>query len=548
MLLWVLMLAGWGAVFARRGRRLPTAISVRVLAVLGLVSVGFSAFVLLTSNPFIRLDPVPPDGADLNPLLQDWGMILHPPLLYMGYVGCAVTFAFAVAGLLAGRLDSAWARWVQPWSLMAWVFLTIGIALGSWWAYRELGWGGWWFWDPTENASLMPWLAATALIHSLAVTARRGHLLHWTLFLSIGVFSLSLLGTFLIRSGVLSSVHAFAMDPTRGLFILGLLALVIGGSLALYAWRYPRTPALAGFGWLSRESMLLGNVLLLMAALATVMLGTLYPLLLDVFGLGKVSVGPPYFDAVFVPVMAPLLMLMAIGPLTDWHRADPRRLVKRMRWAFAAALAVAVAIPLVQGGARPWVSLGLFLAFWILLTLVLGLIERLTGRGDGRAAAPRRLTRGFVGMQIAHTGMAVLVVGITLVSAYSIERDVRLDVGESVELAGHRFTLRDVTAHTGPNYVADRGVVEVVRADGRRLTLYPEKRLYNASRMAMTEAALHVGAFGDLYVSLGDYLGGRAWSLRLYRKPFIGWLWAGATLMALGGLLAATRRTRVGSG
>jgi cytochrome c-type biogenesis protein CcmF len=445
MLLWVVILAGWTSAVTLFGRRLPLAVSARVLGVLGLVSVGFLAFVLFTSNPFVRLFPAPPDGADLNPLLQDAGMILHPPMLYMGYVGFSVAFAFAIAALLGGRLDAAWARWARPWTTAAWVFLTIGIALGSWWAYRELGWGGWWFWDPTENASLMPWLAGTALMHSMAVTEKRGHFLTWTLFLSITVFSLSLLGTFLIRSGVLSSVHAFANDPARGLFILAFLGVIVGGSLLLYAWRYPRVGSVGTFNWLSRESLMLGNNVLLVAALATVMLGTLYPLFLDVLGLGKVSVGPPYFNAVFVPLMAPLLFLMGVGPLARWRQTSLPGLAVRLRWAFAVSMALALILPLLHGGLRPLVSLGLFLALWILTSVIIGLYERLKGLGW----AVGRLPRGFVGMQVAHTGLAVAVIGITLVSAYETERDVRMDVGEHVDLAGYRFTFRGATAQPG---------------------------------------------------------------------------------------------------
>jgi cytochrome c-type biogenesis protein CcmF len=538
MLLWVLILAAWTLAVAVLVRRLPPRTLARILAVLGLVSVGFLAFVLLTSNPFARLFPAPLDGADLNPLLQDFGMILHPPMLYMGYVGFAVTFAFAIAALLEGRLDRAWARWARPWTLAAWVFLTIGIALGSWWAYRELGWGGWWFWDPTENASLMPWLAGTALIHSLAVTEKRGHFITWTLFLSIAVFSLSLLGTFLIRSGVLSSVHAFANDPARGMFILGLLAAVIGGSLWLYAWRYPRVAQAGGFGWLARESLLFGNNLLLIAALGTVMLGTLYPLFLDVLGLGKVSVGPPYFNAVFVPLMAPLLFLMGIGPLARWRQTSLPELIVRLRWGLVIGLILAATVPLLHEGMSPMVSLGLFLAFWVLFSVAIGFAKRL--RAPGMTVG--RLPRGFWGMQIAHTGLALVVIGITMVSNYETERDVRMDVGEYVDLAGYRFTFLGATAESGPNYVADRGVVEVTFGKGRSLMLYPEKRKYTASGMAMTEAALHSSLSGDLYVALGDHLGGQVWSLRVYHKPFVGCLWAGAFLMALGGILAASDR------
>ena len=538
MLLWVLMLAGWTAALTVLSGHLPAQIRARTLGVLGLVSVGFLVFVVATSNPFERLLPPPADGRDLNPLLQDAGMVLHPPMLYMGYVGFSVAFAFAVAALLGGQLDAAWARLARPWATLAWVMLTIGIALGSWWAYRELGWGGWWFWDPTENASLMPWLAGTALVHSLAVAERRGQLLTWTLFLSIAAFALSLLGTFLIRSGVLSSVHAFANDPARGLFILGLLAAVIGSSLLLYAWRFPRSSAPATFGWLSRESLLLANNALLVAALATVMLGTLYPLFLDALGLGKVSVGPPYFDAVFVPLFAPLLFLVAVGPLTPWGQGGVADLAKRTRWAFAGALALAVGVPLTQGAIRPLAALGVFLAAWILLGGLVGLAEARGHRGGSLG----RLSRGFWGMQVAHAGLAVVVLGITLVSNYQSERDVRMNVGDHVDLAGYRFVFRGATGQAGPNYVADRGTVEVTAPDGRSFTLYPEKRKYNATGVGMTEAAVRTGVQGDLYVSLGEHLGGRAWSVRLYHKPFVGWLWAGGALMALGGLLAVSDR------
>jgi cytochrome c-type biogenesis protein CcmF len=538
MLLWVLMLTGWTAALTVLSRHLPAETRARTLGVLGLVSVGFLAFVVATSNPFERLLPAPPDGRDLNPLLQDAGMVLHPPMLYMGYVGFSVAFAFALAALLGGQLDAAWARWARPWTTLAWAFLTVGIALGSWWAYRELGWGGWWFWDPTENASLMPWLAGTALVHSLAVAERRGQLLAWTLFLSIAAFALSLLGTFLIRSGVLSSVHAFANDPARGLFILGLLAVVIGGSLLLYAWRFPRSDEPAAFGWVSRESFLLANNALLVAALATVMLGTLYPLFLDALGFGKVSVGPPYFDAVFVPLLAPLLFLVAVGPLTPWRQGSVADLAGRTRWAFAGALVLAVAVPLAQGGVHLLAVLGVFLGAWILLGVVVGVGEARRRSGGNRT----RLPRGYWGMQVAHAGLAVVVLGVTLVSNYQSERDVRMNIGDHVDLAGYRFVFKGATGHAGPNYVADRGTVEVKAPDGSTLTLHPEKRKYNAAGVGMTEAAVRSGVLGDLYVSLGEYLGGQAWSVRVYYKPFVGWLWAGGALMALGGLLAAFDR------
>ncbi len=536
MLLWVLTLAGWASALTLVSpRRLAEDQAARALGVLGLVSTGLTAFVLFTSNPFARLSPVPPDGADLNPLLQDWGMILHPPMLYLGYVGFSVTFAFALAALIAGRLDADWARQARPWAAAAWACLTAGIGLGSWWAYRELGWGGWWFWDPTENASLMPWLAGTALLHSLAVTSRRGGQVTWSLFLAIAAFSLSLLGTFLIRSGVLSSVHAFATDPSRGLFILSLLALVIGGSLALYAWRQPRgpAPAEAGFHWAARESLLLGNNLLLAAALGTVMLGTLYPLALDVLGLGKVSVGAPYFNAMFVPLMAPVLFLMGLGPLARWQREAPLRLLLRLRWAGTAALALTAALVWGQGGLSPLASLGVALGLWVLLAT---LTAALTQGGPGLARW---------GMLVAHAGLGVLVLGITLVSALSAERDLRMEPGDHLDLGGYRFVLSAVNPAAGPNYVADRATVEVTGADGVTHTLYPERRKYNASRIGMTEAGIDSGPLRDLYCSMGEYLGGQAWSLRLHVKPFVSWLWAGAGLMVLGGLLAALGRARV---
>ncbi len=534
LLLWVLIMAGWGALVPVLGRGLQAALVARVLGVMGLLGLGFLAFLLLTSNPFVRLYPVPADGADLNPLLQDWGMILHPPLLYLGYVGFGVTFAFAVAALLDGAPDATWARRVRPWAGAAWVFLTIGIALGSWWAYRELGWGGWWFWDPTENASLMPWLAGTALLHSLAVTARRGQLAAWSLLLAIATFALSLLGTFLVRSGMLSSVHAFAADPARGLFILALLALAVGGSLALYAARAPRRAPAAPLDWPSREAFLLGQNLLLMVALGTVLLGTLYPLLLDVLGLARVSVGPPYFNSVLVPVAAPLLFLAAIGPVARWRDAPLPALASRLRWAFGSALALALLLPLAVGGPRPGATLGLFLGLFILGSMAVALAER-------RGPLPRRA----LGMHVAHAGLAVLVLGITLVSHYALERDVRLASGESADLGRLTFTFHGTTPVQGPNWVGDRGAVSVALGNGRSAWLYPEKRRYQVSGIAVTEAALHSTPWRDLYVSLGQFIGNDAdgrqvWSLRLYRKPFIGWLWARGALLALGGALAAS--------
>jgi len=540
LLLWVLMLAFWGAAVAVFSRRLPDAMAARVIGVMGLISIGFIVFTLTTSNPFERQLPAAIEGNDMNPLLQDWGMIIHPPMLYMGYVGFAVAFAFAIAALLSGRLDAAWARWSRPWTIAAWTFLTLGIVLGSWWAYRELGWGGWWFWDPTENASFMPWIAGTALIHSLAATEKRGVFKAWTVLLALTTFSLSLLGTFLVRSGVLSSVHAFATDPARGAFILGFLVVVVGGSLALYAWRAPRIIAGGGYSGFSRESLLLANNVLLIAALGAVLLGTLYPLVVDALGLGKISVGPPYFNAVFVPLIAPALFLMGIGPLARWRNGRLADVAARLKWPFAAVLASGFALAFALDEFKPWAALGFCLALWIAYTVGLAFRDRLRGGGD--------LPRAFWGMQLAHFGMAVGVAGIAVVAAYSSERDVRMAPGGSAELAGYTFTFRGAGPREGPNFHAMRGTVEVSRNGARVATLHPEKRVYTASGMAMTEASVHPNFFRDVYVALGEPLDDQgAWSVRLFHKPFINWLWLGALLMAIGGFLAATdHRYRLG--
>jgi cytochrome c-type biogenesis protein CcmF len=510
---------------------------------MGLISVGFLAFLLTTSNPFDRLIPAAVDGRDMNPLLQDWGMIIHPPMLYMGYVGFAVAFAFAIAALLSGRLDAAWARWSRPWTTVAWAFLTLGIALGSWWAYRELGWGGWWFWDPTENASFMPWIAGTALIHSLAVTEKRGAFKAWTVLLALTAFSLSLLGTFLVRSGVLSSVHAFATDPARGAFILGFLVLVIGGSLVLYAWRAPKMLSGGGFTWFSREALLLGNNVVLLAALGSVLLGTLYPLLIDALGMGKISVGPPYFNAVFVPLMAPALFLMGIGPLARWKEASLPDMVSRLKWALAISVATGILLPLTLDGFNPWATFGFAMAMWILLTVLIGFRDRL--KNGARLSS---LTRSFWGMQLAHLGMAVGVAGITVVANYQVERDVRMNIGDHTELAGYTFTFLGTTEHQGPNYRAARGTVEVSKNGKKLYELHPEKRIYNASGMPMTEASIQPALFDDIYVALGEPLdeAAQTWAVRVFHKPFINWLWIGALFMVIGGFLAASdRRYRI---
>jgi cytochrome c-type biogenesis protein CcmF len=547
LLLWVLILGFWSTAVSVFSRHLPDDMAARVIGVMGLISVGFLAFLLTTSNPFERLLPAAIDGNDMNPLLQDWGMIIHPPMLYMGYVGFAVAFAFAIAALLSGKMDVAWARWSRPWTTVAWAFLTLGIMLGSWWAYRELGWGGWWFWDPTENASFMPWIAGTALIHSLAATEKRGAFKAWTVLLALVAFSLSLLGTFLVRSGVLSSVHAFATDPARGAFILGFLAVVIGGSLVLYAWRAPKMITGSSFTGFSRESLLLANNVILIAALGAVLLGTLYPLFMDAMGLGKISVGPPYFNAVFVPLMAPALFLMGVGPLARWKEASLPDMVTRMKWALGVALATGLLLPLTLDGFKPWAALGFFLAAWIALAVLAALLDRLKYSQDTLPQKLASLPRGFWGMLLAHVGMAVGIVGIAVVANYSAERDVRMEVNSYAELAGYTFTFRGATEHDGPNYRAARGTLEVSK-DGKPVaTLHPEKRVYNASGMAMTEASVHPNIFRDIYVAMGEQLDDQgAWTVRLFHKPFINWLWFGALFMVAGGFMAASdKRYRI---
>jgi cytochrome c-type biogenesis protein CcmF len=534
LLLWALMLGVWMVAVSLFTGHLPEEMVARVLGVMGLVSAGFLAFMLFTSNPFDRLVPAAAEGRDLNPLLQDPGMVLHPPMLYMGYVGFSVAFAFAVAALLSGRLDATWARWSRPWTTVAWAFLTVGIALGSGWAYYELGWGGWWFWDPVENASFMPWLVGTALIHSLAVTEKRGAFRSWTVLLAICAFALSLLGTFLVRSGVLTSVHAFAVDPKRGVFILALFVILIGGALVLYAWRTSRIGLGGDFAPVSRESFLLANNVLLAAAAGAVFLGTLYPLALDALGGGKISVGPPYFETVFVPLMAPALFLMAVGPLARWKRASLPELAVLLRWALAVSLALGMLLPLAMGKWSAMVGFGLALALWILISCLLML----------RKGAKR--TRSFYGMVLAHAGVAVFVVGVTLVKGYESERDASMKPGDSVTLGEHVFKLETVQSVAGPNYKAARATVTVTRGGKQVSVLHPEKRIYTVQQMPMTEAAIDTGVTRDLYVSLGDPVADGAWLVKVQHKPFIDWIWAGCLIMALGGFLAASdRRYRV---
>lgn len=548
LLLWALMLALWTASVTLFSRHLPQEMVARVLSVMGVISVGFLLFMLLTSNPFLRLIPAAPDGRDLNPLLQDAAMVAHPPMLYMGYVGFSVAFAFAISALISGRLDATWARWSRPWTTVAWMFLTCGIALGSFWAYYELGWGGWWFWDPVENASFMPWLVGTALIHSLAVTEKRGGFKSWTVLLAIAAFSLSLLGTFLVRSGVLTSVHAFATDPKRGIFILAFLTFVIGGSLFLYAWRARQVGLGGKFNLISRESFLLANNVLLTVAAGSILLGTLYPLIIDALGMGKLSVGPPYFNAIFVPVMVPAVFLMGVGPLARWQKANLPALAIRLRWAFMLSLVTALLLPFLLGKWKAMASLGLLLALWIVTTTLLNLRERLGGLSGH--SLWRRLalqSRSYYGMQLAHFGVAVFVVGVSLVTGYEAEKDVRVVAGDQVHLAGYDFRLNGVRNVIGPNYRAARAEIDVTK-DGKPIrTMYPEKRAYLVSENPMTETAIDTGLFRDLYISLGEPLGAGAWSMRVHYKPFVTWIWGGAVLMAIGGGLAVSdRRYKIG--
>jgi len=533
LLLWLELLAIWTVSVAIFSRQMPLAMVARVIAVLGLISTGFLLFVLTTSNPFERLFPVPMEGKDLNPLLQDPGLVIHPPMLYMGYVGFSVAFAFAIAALLAGRLDVAWARWSRPWTLVAWAFLSFGIGLGSWWAYTELGWGGWWFWDPVENASLMPWLVGTALIHSLMVTEKRGSFKAWTVLLAISAFSLSLLGTFLVRSGVLNSVHAFASDPTRGVFILIFLAVVVGSSLTLFAWRAGSVSLGAKMAWVSRESVLLSNSVLLVVATAAVLLGTLYPMVIDALNMGKLSVGPPYFNTVFIPLMVPVLFLMVLGVRARWRESTLQEWLHPLRRIGVAALVSGCLVSLYFGWS--WgVAGGMALGVWVILGTLEPAVERLR--------KPGKIPLSFFAMHCAHLGMAVLVIGVTLSKGYEVEKDVRIAAGDTVTLGDYSFELKRVTEVMGPNYVAKRAEVLVTRNGDTVATLFPEKRRYPSTAMPMTEAAIDTNLWRDLYVSLGEPLNNPAqeWSMRFYLKPFLLWVWLGVLMMVFGGLLAVT--------
>ena len=538
LLLWVLILSGWTYAVTIFDEGLPPRFSALVISVLGAVSIGFLSFMLFTSNPFNRLIPAVADGGDLNPLLQDPGLIIHPPILYLGYVGSSVAFAFAIAALIQGRITAQAARWIRPWAIATWIFLTLGIALGSWWAYYELGWGGWWFWDPVENASFMPWLLGTALIHSLAVTEKRGAFKNWTVLLALATFALSLLGTFLVRSGVLTSVHAFATDPGRGIFILALLGTVIGGSLILYAWRGPSTFAGGNYEPISREVFLLLNSSLLAVATATVLLGTLYPLALEALGLGKISVGPPYFNVVFSAVMLPLIAILGIGQFSRWKSDSPQRLVQRLAYPFSAAVA-ATAIMMVMLGGQKVIAAGVGIGFamWVIATTLFGIRERCHGRRHPWFII-FNLPRAFVGQCIAHIGFACTIIGVVVTSFYSIDEHQRLAPGDSAEIGGYEFLFVGLRTYTGPNYQSTEGNFEL-RRDGRFITtLKPEKRLYHVRNMPMTEAGIAPGFTRDLYVSLGEPLEGNAWSVRMHFKPFVRWIWLGALLMACGGFIA----------
>lgn len=552
LLLWALILAGWAFAVSVFSRKLPLDMVALVLGVMGVIAVGFLLFMLLTSNPFDRYLPLAPtDGGDLNPLLQDPGLIIHPPMLYMGYVGFSVAFAFAIAALISGRLDSAWARWSRPWTTVAWAFLTVGIALGSWWAYYELGWGGWWFWDPVENASFMPWLVGTALIHSLAVTEKRGVFKSWTILLAIFAFALSLLGTFLVRSGVLTSVHAFANDPERGVFILGFLLVIVGGSLAIYALRAPVVKSITNFDWLSRETFLLINNIILVVIMLTVLLGTLFPLFADALGMGKISVGPPYFNFFFVPFMAILGLFMAVGPLSLWKKTSAERLWKLLKHPLILSIIAAIIFPLLYGDSyKISAALTVFVAAWIIFVTIADLFDK-TRNASTRLQGLRKLTRSYYGMVTAHVGIAVTILGACLNTIYSDQRDLRMEEGQRLALGRYEYHFVEIKDIRGPNYLAQQGHIEVF-SEGKKISdLKPEKRRYFSNNDVMTEAAIDSSFWGDLYVAMGEPLapgenGQQAWAVRVHDKPFVNWIWLGSLLMALGGFLAiADKRYRL---
>ena len=535
LLLWSLILSLWTIAVAVYSRNLPEILMARVLAVMAMISTGFLAFMLFTSNPFERIFPTPLDGTELNPLLQDPGLAIHPPMLYMGYVGFSVAFAFAVAALLGGKLDATWARWSRPWTTIAWSFLTFGIALGSWWAYNELGWGGWWFWDPVENASFMPWLVGTALIHSLASSEKRGVFKSWTVLLAILAFSLSLLGTFIVRSGVLVSVHAFATDPARGVFILAFLVVVVGGSLALFAWRSAAVVSFGRFQWFSRETALLLNNIIFLSAAAAVFVGTMYPLVVDAFGVGKISVGRPYFDTMFALIAIPLLLLLGVGPAIRWKGDNWSRIAKTILPFFGISLVVGLLLPfLIEDKLNLATGLGLAGALWVSLTTLKDLFLRLSRK--------MKLPLSYVGMVMAHLGVAIFVVGITVTMSYSEEKDLLMVPGSTYDIAGYDFRFQGTRKVQGENYSADEAVIEVWSGDEKSGDLFPQKRTYSGKSNPMTEASIDKTLFRDLYAALGEEKGNGAWSMRVYYKPMIRWIWLGCLFMAIGGVLAVSDR------
>lgn len=535
LLLWSLILSVWTIAVAVYSRNLPEILMARVLAVMAMISTGFLAFMLFTSNPFERIFPVPLDGSELNPLLQDPGLAIHPPMLYMGYVGFSVAFAFAVAALLGGKLDATWARWSRPWTTIAWSFLTLGIALGSWWAYNELGWGGWWFWDPVENASFMPWLVGTALIHSLASTEKRGVFKSWTVLLAILAFSLSLLGTFIVRSGVLVSVHAFATDPARGVFILAFLVVAVGGSLALYAWRSATVVSYGRFQWFSRESALLLNNIIFLTAAVAVFVGTMYPLVVDAFGVGKISVGRPYFDTMFSLVAIPLLLLLGVGPAVRWKGDDWLRISKVVAPFFVVSLVLGLLLPfLIEEKLNLTTGLGLAGALLVALTTLKDLFIRISRN--------LKLPLSYVGMLLAHLGVAIFVAGVTVTMTYSEEKDLRMVPGSSYDISGYEFRFQGVRKVKGENYTADEAVIEIWQGNEKTGELLPQKRIYSGKGNPMTDASIDKTLFRDLYAALGEELENGAWSMRVYYKPLIRWIWLGCIFMTVGGVLAVSDR------
>ena len=546
LLLWILMLTGWTLAVAVFSRKLPSTMVSQVLSVMGMVCVGFFLFIIVTSNPFDRLLPnVPADGQDLNPLLQDIGLIIHPPMLYMGYVGFSVAFAFALAALINGRLDAAWARWSRPWTTVAWSFLTIGIALGSWWAYYELGWGGWWFWDPVENASLLPWLSGTALMHSLAVTEKRGVFKSWTVLLAIVTFALSLLGTFLVRSGVLTSVHAFASDPERGAFLLMLLGITVVGSLALYAFRAPVVHVRSRYGSLSREIFLLLNNVLLVTATLLVAIGTLYPLVLDYLDMGKLSIGEPFFNTTFSPLAVAAGLLLGAGIFSRWKKTDGGWLGRKLLWPLAVSLIASVAVIMTYGGFKPWAFSGVFTAIWVTVATLWDLWDKSSSR-KGRLHGLKRQSRSYWGMVLGHLGVAMVMAGATVVSNYGIERDVRMVPGDSAMVGDYQIVFKDIGDRRGANFTAQYGSFDVF-LDGKKVSeLHPEKRNYPVGMSVMTEADIDAGLFRDIFVAIGERISDDAWAIRLQYKPLIRWLWLGSLVMAIGGFLAiADKRYRI---